>query len=102
MAYKVHWLRRAEKDFDAIYLFYLQMAGERVAKKRMSKILDITEAIGFMPNIGRMDEDYNHTPTYRFITASDYRVYFFIEEEVVNIAAIWDCRQGGRVFNESK
>lgn len=102
MAYKVHWLHRAEKDFDAIYLFYFQTAGERVAKKRLSKILDTTDVIGYMPNVGRLDEDYNHTPTYRYITVLDYRIYYFTEEEVVSIAAIWDCRQGGNVFDDNR
>lgn len=102
MAYKVHWLRRAEKHFDAIFLFYCQMAGEHVAKRRLSKILDTTDAIGFMPNIGQLDQDYSHTPTYRYITVLDYRIYYFTEEEVVNIAAIWDCRQEGQVFVDNK
>ncbi len=101
MAYSVHWLRRAEKDLDAIYLFYCQMASEHVAKKRLSKILDTTEIVGYMPNIGQLDESYNHTPTYRYITVLDYRIYYFAEEDVVNIAAIWDCRQGGRVFEDN-
>lgn len=78
------------------------MAGEHVAKRRLSKILDTTDAIGFMPNIGQLDQDYSHTPTYRYITVLDYRIYYFTEEEVVNIAAIWDCRQEGQVFVDNK
>jgi hypothetical protein len=29
----------------------------------------------------------------------DYRIYYFVEEQMVFIAAIWDCRQGGDVFD---
>ena len=81
---------------------YIQMAGERVAKKRLSKILDTTDVIGYMPTIGQLDEDNKHTPTYRYITVLGYRIYYFTEEEVINIAAIWDCRQGGRVFDDNR
>jgi plasmid stabilization system protein ParE len=102
MAYKVHWLRRAEIDFDAIYLFYRQLAGEDVAKRRLSKILDATDVIRYMPNIGPLDEDYHHTPTFRYLTVLDYRIYYFIEEDIINIAAIWDCRQGGRIFKDNR
>lgn len=100
MAYRVRWLYRAEKDFDAIYFYYLRIAGERVANSRLSKILDTTDIVGYMPEIGQMDEDYNHTPTYRYITVLDYRIYYFTEDNVVNDAAIWDCRQGSKVFEE--
>ena len=102
MACNVHWLHKAEIDFDSIFLFYRQVAGEVVARKRLSKILDATETVGYMPNIGRLDEDYHHTPTYRYLTVLDYRVYYFVEDDVVYIAAIWDCRQGGMVFEEKK
>lgn len=98
MAYKNHWLRRAQDEFDTIYLYYLRRAGEKVAENRMAKILDATDILETMPNIGQLDSQYSHTPTYRYIVVLDYRIYYFIEEETVNIAAIWDCRQGEKVF----
>lgn len=101
MAYSIHWLRRAEVDVNAIYLFYCQMASENVAKRRVSKILDTVEVLGYMPNIGRLDETYNHTPTYRYLTVLDYRIYYFLEGDKAVIAAIWDTRQGGRAFENN-
>ncbi|MBR4506614.1 MAG: type II toxin-antitoxin system RelE/ParE family toxin [Bacteroidales bacterium] len=98
MAYRNHWLRRAEKDFNDIYLYYRRYASEEVAKRRLEKILQTAEKIEGMPNIGMLDDEFPHTPSYRHITVLDYRIYYFVEEDVVNIAAIWDCRQGGDVF----
>jgi len=69
-----------------------------VAENRMAKILDATDILETMPNIGQLDNQYSHTPSYRYIVVLDYRIYYFIEEETVNIAAIWDCRQGERPF----
>lgn len=100
MAYKNHWLQRAAKDFDDIYQYYRQVAGDGVAKRRMSKILQATDAIEFMPNIGPIDNEFPHTPSYRYLVVLDYRIYYFVEEPNVYIAAIWDCRQGGNVFDE--
>ena len=55
-----------------------------------------------MPYIGQLDEEYTHTPSYRYLTILDYRVYYSVEENEVIIAAIWDCRQGGNVFDGSR
>ena len=98
MAYRNHWLRRAEKDIDDIYHYYRRHASEEVAKRRLEKILQTAEKIESMPNIGVLDDEFPHTPSYRHITVLDYRIYYFVEEDVVNIAAIWDCRQGSDVF----
>ncbi len=100
MAYKNHWLRRAAIDFDNIYQYYRQAAGEGVAKRRLAKILQATESIEFMPLIGPIDNEFPHTPSYRYLVVMDYRIYYFVEEPNVYIAAIWDCRQGGNVFEK--
>lgn len=99
MTYKNHWLQRAVKDFDAIYVYYQQVAGEGVAKRRLSKILQATDAIAYMPQIGFVDEEFPHIPKYRYLVVLDYKIYYFVEESVVYIAAIWDCRQGSKAFD---
>ena len=102
MAYKNHWLQGAAKNFDDIFLYYKQVAGDNVAKRRVSRILQATEVLEFMPNIGRIDEEFPHTPSYRYLFVMDYRIYYFVEQQTVYIAAIWDCRQGGKVFSGTK
>ena len=67
MTYKIHWLQRAAKDFDDIYLYYKQVAGDSVAQRRMSKILQATNNLRHLPNIGPLDEDFKHTPSYRYL-----------------------------------
>ncbi|MBQ1654574.1 MAG: type II toxin-antitoxin system RelE/ParE family toxin [Bacteroidales bacterium] len=99
MTYKIHWLQRAAKDFDDIYLYYKQVAGDSVAQRRMSKILQATSNLKYLPNIGPIDGDFQHIPSYRYLVVMDYRIYYFTEGQTIYIAAIWDCRQGGKVFN---
>ena len=93
MAYKIHWLHRAEKDLDTIYQYYKLVASEDVAKRRLSKILQATDTIAYMPNIGPVDDDFPHIPKYHYFVAIDYKIYYFVEEQMIYIAAIWDCRQ---------
>ena len=51
-----------------------------------------------MPNLGRKDENFQHIRTYRFLIVLTYKVYYFIEDNDIYIASIWDCRQGGSTF----
>ena len=83
-------------------LNYRNVAGEKVALNRLSKIIDSTDIIEYMPFIGQRDNEYPHTPGYRYLTVLDYRIYYYVEDNIVNIAAIWDCRQGSKVFDENK
>ncbi|MBQ3945061.1 MAG: type II toxin-antitoxin system RelE/ParE family toxin [Alphaproteobacteria bacterium] len=98
MAYSIHWTRRAYSDLDNIYHFYCKLSTKRVATSRLNVLKRDIEQLKSMPNIGQLDEDYCHTPTYRFLVVLNYRVYYFIEDMDVFIAAIWDCRQGGTAF----
>lgn len=82
MAYKNHWLQRAVKDFDAIYVYYQQVAGEGVAKRRMSKILQATDAIAYMPQIGFIDEEY---PIHRSIAIW----WYWITEFIISLRSRW-------------
>ena len=98
MAYRIHWLQRATKNFDDIFSYYKQIAGDDVAKRRIYRILQATDILEHLPNIGRIDEDFPHTPCYRYMVVMDYRIYYFVEEQNIYIAAIWDCRQGSKAF----
>ncbi len=98
MAYNIHWTRRASSDIDSIFHFYSENASILVASRRLHKIKKDIAILKYMPNIGRLDDKYPHTPNYRYLNALDYRIYYFVEEKDVFIAAIWDYRQGGSTF----
>ena len=98
MAYEIHWLRRASNELDAIYQFYCEFASEKVAKRRISKIIHSVDLLENMPFLGMEDEDFLHIRPYRYVVVLTYKVYYFVEDDGVFIASIWDCRQGGRDF----
>lgn len=52
-----------------------------------------------MPYLGRKDEDFTHIREYRYMVVLTYKVYYFVEDDGVYIASIWDCRQGGKAFS---
>ena len=98
MVHEIHWLRRASNELDAIYQFYCQLAGEQVAKRRVRKIIHCVDNLESMPYLGRKDEEFTHIREYRYLVVMTYKVYYFIEDDGIYIASIWDCRQGGRAF----
>lgn len=98
MDYSIFWTRRTSEDIASIFRFYSTIAGERVARHRLLRIKQDLLCLTTMPHIGHLDKDYPHTPSYRYLVVLDYRIYYFIEEQTVYIAAIWDCRQGSPVF----
>ena len=98
MAYELHWLRRASNELDAIYQFYSEFASEQVAKRRIGKIIHSVDLLQTMPHLGKKDEDFTNIRSYRYLIVLTYKVYYFVEDDGIYIASIWDCRQGGAAF----
>lgn len=98
MAFEIHWLRRASNELDAIHQFYSEFASEQVAKRRIGIIIHSVDLLQTMPYLGRMDEDFTHIRSYRYLIVLTNKVYYFVEDDGVYIASIWDCRQGGAAF----
>ncbi|MBP3739903.1 MAG: type II toxin-antitoxin system RelE/ParE family toxin [Bacteroidales bacterium] len=99
MVYKVHWLRRASNELYSIYRYYSDHASPRIGTRRVGKILDAVELLYTMPQIGRPDGDFRNVREYRYIVTLSYRIYYFIENNDIFIASIWDCRQGGKAID---
>ena len=98
MAYEIHWLRRASNELNAIYQFYCEFANEEVARRRLAKIIHSVDLLESMPFLGREDEDFVHIRRYRYMVVLTYKMYYFVEDDGVFVASIWDCRQRGRAF----
>lgn len=96
MVFKIHWLRQASNDIDAIFQFYCQFASKQVAQRRIGKIIRCVEALEKMPYLGRIDEEFTSGLCYRYLVVLSYRVYYFVESDGVYIASVWDCRKAKR------
>lgn len=95
MAYKIHWLRRASNELSDIYKFYYRFASEQVAIRRISSIVHCVGHLEIMPYLGKEDEEFDLIRSYRYLVVLSYKIYYFIENDGIYIASIWDCRQGG-------
>ena len=98
MGYEIHWLRRASDELEAIFQFYCCVAGELVARQRIWMIVHLVDHLETMPFLGKTDEEFTLIRNYRYLVVLTYKIYYFVENDNVFIASIWDCRQGGRAF----
>ena len=95
---EIRWLRRASNELTEIYNYYRFVAGSKVATKRLGIISQAVLRLKTMPNLGVLDEEFAHEPCYRHLTVLDYKIYYFVEDNIIYVASIWDCRHGHEAF----
>jgi plasmid stabilization system protein ParE len=91
---KVIWLKLAAETLDGIY-HYLENLNPRAAVELYNDILDETEKLSVFPQMAAIEPLLGgETDTFRsLVVRHRYKVVYFIEDETVKVADIWDCRQ---------
>lgn len=90
---KIQWLDTAKADLRLIRTYYMDNAGKKVMHNRIKKIMDSVELLSNNPLLGKEDKELNRSKQYRFLVCGDYKVYYYIRNNIIKIALIWDCRQ---------
>lgn len=92
---KILWLGFAEEDLDSIYQFYADNNSRYFANKLYNQILDTTDNLIHFPRMGPIEWDLSEKDEeYRSLLVRKYfKIIYFIENENIYIAAVWDCRQ---------
>ena len=98
MVYEIRWLKRASDELEAIFQFYTRLAGEEVARRRIWMIVHSVDHLETMPFLGKKDEEFTQIRNYRYLVVLAYKIYYFVEDDKVFVASIWDCRQGDSAF----
>lgn len=90
---KIQWLDTAKADLRLIRTYYMDNAGKKVMHNRVKKIMDSVELLSNNPLLGKEDKELKRSKQYRFLVCGDYKVYYYIRNNIIKIALIWDCRQ---------
>lgn len=92
---KLLWLQLAEEDLDSIYQFYSTEKSIKTATKFYNDILDAAEKLINFPFIAAIESVLSEEEAeYRaLVVRKHFKIVYFIENETVYIAAVWDCRQ---------
>jgi toxin ParE1/3/4 len=94
MELKVFWTDTARYQLEDIFDYHKETAGLNIAKKLISKIIDCTIRLENYPQIGTKEELLAERKfEYRYLTEGNYKIIYWIEGNLVKIAAVFDCRQ---------
>jgi len=90
---KVKWYIDATGDLDRIYNYY-KTKNPRAAAMLYNKILDDVEILETQPYVATFEQILIDCPEgYRSLVVGNYKVVYFIKENLVLIVQIFDCRQ---------
>lgn len=94
MVIVVVWTDSAIDELRDIYTYYLEKAGKRVAGKITNSIVDKTLLLEDFPRMGQKEELLVHLKNeIRYLIDGNYKIVYIVEEDIVSIATIFDCRQ---------
>jgi len=90
----VIWSDSAIEDLREIYDYYYYKASERIADKLANDIVDQTLLLEQTPRLGQAEELLSHLKMeIRYLLHGNYKIVYLINEDIVTIATVFDCRQ---------
>lgn len=103
MDLKVFWTDTALFQLEDIFKYYKVKASIKVAKTLAKRIIDSTIVLGHNPRIGQKEELLqNRKREYRYIIEGNYKIIYWIEDQYVKIASVFDCRQNPNKIEKIK
>ncbi len=94
MEIKVFWTQTALNNLEDIFEYHKFKASINIARKLVKKLVDSTIQLQKSPKIGRVEELLKHRKyEYRFIVVGNYKIIYWVEDNLIKIAAVFDTRQ---------
>ena len=94
MEIKVFWTETALNNLEDIFEYYKYKASVRVAMKLVKGLVKSTLKLQESPQIGRKEELLSDRKfEYRFLVVGNYKIIYWIENNYIKIATVFDCRQ---------
>lgn len=91
---KIRWTTKAENQLIEIYAYYKLNVSIKVAKSIKQSIFKRNEILLAQPKSSQVEEllkDRNYE--YRYLVEGNYKIIYWLENEIINIAVVFDCRR---------
>ncbi|NDV83870.1 type II toxin-antitoxin system RelE/ParE family toxin [Bacteroides sp. 51] len=99
---EVKWEPLAEQQLENISAYYHRVAGLKTANRIVDKVVETVVRLAIFPKMGSIElnmEGLNYE--YRsLVTHKHYKVVYRIENEIIYIFSVFDCRQDPRKMRE--
>jgi plasmid stabilization system protein ParE len=101
MEIKVLWTETALNNLEDIFEYFKYKASIRVAKRLVKGLVKSTLEIQNSPQIGKIEELLTERQfEYRFLVVGNYKIIYWIDNNYVKIATVFDCRQNPEKLNK--
>jgi plasmid stabilization system protein ParE len=94
MGMKIAWTDQAASDLEDIFDYYIHEASRAVALKITESIIMSVVQLENYPKSGQKEELLiNKKYEYRYLVQGNYKIIYWIDDPLINIATVFDCRQ---------
>jgi len=94
MELRVFWTDTARFQLEDIFHYYKDEASIRVARKLVKGIIARTIQLEKNPKSGPKEPLLSHRKfEYRYLVEGNYKIIYWIEDNYIKIAAVFDSRQ---------
>jgi len=103
MEIRVFWTQTALNNLEDIFEYYKFNASVKVARKFVKKIVETTIILQNSPEIGRIEDLLKDRKIeYRFLVVKNYKIIYWIKDNFIKIAAVFDTRQNPEKIKETQ
>jgi len=96
MAKRVIWSRNADQIFIKILEFYIERNGSKTYSRRLNdEILSLIAILSKQPFLGIKTDKKD----IRILIKSHFKIFYQIDNEMLIIHLVWDCRQNQESLN---
>lgn len=92
---KVVWDSNARKGRNQVAKYIHRLFGSKREDEFLVEVRETTKMLKTHPNLGSIDPLFDDRPrTYRSVIINGLsKMVYFIDDDLIYIAAFWDCRQ---------
>lgn len=92
--------RHCQISFGRYIHYYKEKVNTTVAKKLVKGIIDRTIQLQHNPNSGPKEPLLSHQKyEYRYLVEGNYKINYWVENNLIKIAAVFDCRHNPDKMN---
>lgn len=104
MELEIFWSQLAEKKLQAIFAYYKDKAGLKVARQVVNQIVDSTIKLKYQPYIGAREALLkDRLQDFRYLVSTNYKIIYYLNLEAkrIIIANVFDARQNPLKIQET-
>lgn len=90
---QLQWLAPALTQLREVERYYRAHGGAKAVKTQLLPVMESVSLLPAHPCLGKKDSTFKEIKPYRYLVCGGYRVYYYMELNVIYIAALWDMRR---------